>query len=139
MGAVAASPARRMGKVLTIADVARRAGWVCESPRKRCRCKECEAGQKRMRRHLLTLDGQLGGMLLTKPAGDKGQRSYLVTLEAIERAHPEWFVQAETLEARVDELELNRTEMLEGLRLAHVCIGELRRQVAELEKGRDQQ
>lgn len=128
----------RLNEVLTIAQVARRAGWCCETSREQrattdgCGCEECVSGRRRMRRHLLTQDRQLGGMLLTKDPSGKRVR-YLVTLQAIEQIHPEWFARAQGLGARLDEAGAELEDLRELVKLAHEEIGALKAKLSRLE------
>lgn len=133
----------RLGELLTIAQVARRAGWCCEDRRLPpgaspprdlgCDCTDCVEGTRRMRRHLITQDKQLGGMLLDKRGTGKRTR-YLVTLGALEQIHPEWFAEADSLGARLDALETQASDTFTMVRKAHEEIGILRRALAALAK-----
>lgn len=125
----------RLEPVLTIAEVARRAGWCCEDRKddaKSCDgCSTCENGELRMRRHLITQDKQLGGMLLTKTGTGRHTR-YLVTLGAIEQIHPEWFVNADKVRTRIEVLEEAVADLTKMVESAHVDIGILRRAIGRV-------
>lgn len=118
----------RLGKLFTIPQVARKVGWSCEKAAaewrtSRCSCKECTAGYQRMRRHLLTQNAQLHGMLLVNAAPDGAKAHYVLTLEALEQLHPQWFVSAEGLAEQVagiadqvEDLDVGHDELLKALR-----------------------
>ena len=76
----------KLGRVLTIPEVAKLAGW----------------DRIRMWRHLSRLNHELNGMLLHRA---KGQRRWTVTLTALQAIAPQWFVDEASLEARISELE----------------------------------
>lgn len=80
--------APRMGKVLTMPEVAAIAGW----------------DRRRMLRHLLRLHAELGGMLLHN-VGSKAKPRWTVTLDALQKAAPAWFLDPVAVQARLDALE----------------------------------
>ncbi len=79
-----------LGKPITIPKLAKIAGWE----------------RKRMWRHLKRLDAELGGRLLfDKNKGTNRPPKFTVTLEALRQISPQWFSDATSLAARVEELE----------------------------------
>lgn len=78
----------RLDKVLTVGEVAALAGWH----------------RRRMLRHLLRLHEETGGQLLIN-VGSKARPRWTVTLGALQRMAPQWFVDDETVEARLSALE----------------------------------
>lgn len=80
--------APKLGRVLTISQVAKLAGW----------------GYHRMLRHLLKLNEELGGTLLSND-GRGSEPRWTVTLENLRRVKPQWFSDYSALPERVEELE----------------------------------
>lgn len=78
----------RLDKVLTIPEVAAIAGW----------------NRRRMFRHLTRVNRELGGMLL-RNIGTESKPRWTVTLAALQRVAPEWFVEPEAVQARLEALE----------------------------------
>lgn len=78
----------RLDKVLTIGQVAALAGWH----------------RRRMLRRLLRLHDETGGQLLVN-VGKEGRPRWTVTLGALQRMAPQWFVDDETVEARLSAVE----------------------------------
>lgn len=78
----------RLDKVLTIPEVAAIAGW----------------DRRRMLRHLLRVNREIGGMLL-RNIGSAAKPRWTVTLAALQHVAPQWFTDPETVQARLDALE----------------------------------
>ncbi len=78
----------KLDKVLTPSDVAALAGW----------------SRRRMLRHLLKLDARSGGQLLVNVGTERWPR-WTVTLGALKSVAPQWFIDEESLEARLTALE----------------------------------
>lgn len=78
----------RLDKVLTIPEVAAIAGW----------------NRRRMYRHLIRLNGEVGGMLL-KNIGSVEHPRWTITLSALRGVAPQWFTDPETVQARLEALE----------------------------------
>lgn len=78
----------QLDKVLTIPEVAAIAGW----------------DRRRMLRHLLKVDAEIGGMLL-RNVGSKAKPRWTVTLRALRGVAPQWFTDPESLMARLEALE----------------------------------
>lgn len=79
----------KLDKVLTIPEVAAIAGWDA----------------RRMRRHLLKVNREVGGMLLRNAGGSGMGARWTVTLAALQRIAPQWFTDPETVQSRLNELE----------------------------------
>ena len=75
-----------LGRILTISEVAKLAGWT----------------PKRMRRHLLCLNREMSGMLLQRP---KGRKTYTVSLNALQAIAPGWFIDSKSLQSQVSDLQ----------------------------------
>jgi len=99
---------------MTIREVAELAGWSYD----------------RMKAHLLRLNRELGGMLLTVSAPPN--RRYTLLLPALRRACPDMFESLDNLEMRVGEVEeaTKSHEKRLGLMASHV--GDITRDVAAL-------
>lgn len=82
------APDKRLDKVLTIPEVAAIAGWH----------------RRRMLRHLLRLNQELGGMLLHN-VGTRKKPRWTITLRALRAVAPAWFLDAEALHSRLEEVE----------------------------------
>lgn len=98
----------KLGKVLTIPEVAAIAGW----------------DRRRMLRHLQRLNQEVGGMLL-HDIGRKGRPRWTVTLKALQAVAPSWFSDPETIQSRIESLEdevkrLNRVVGAQGQVLAEL-------------------
>lgn len=108
-----------MQPLLTIEQVAERAGWP----------------YRKMLRHLLAQDRELGGMLLVKEGRGRNTR-YHTTAAALRQIHPQWFVEQESIRRDVDEHE-ERIEELDGM-VVEVTrqLGAVREEVANLRKAR---
>ena len=78
----------RLDKVLTIPEVAAIAGW----------------DRRRMLRHLLRVNREIGGMLL-RNIGSQAKPRWTVTLAALQHVAPQWFTDPETVQARLEALE----------------------------------
>ena len=78
----------RIDRILGIGEVAALAGW----------------SRRRMLRHLLRLDRKNDGSLLVN-VGNEDRPRWTVTLGALQRIAPQWFVDEESMEARVLGLE----------------------------------
>lgn len=104
-----------LDKVLTVAQVAALAGWQ----------------RRRMLRHLLRMNEQLGGMLL-KNVGSKRVPRWTVTLANLQRVAPQWFVDAESVEARLRDLEEARDEQRRIIALQNERIRDLTNEVVRL-------
>lgn len=78
----------RLDKVLTIPEVAAIAGW----------------DRRRMLRHLLRVNREVGGMLLHN-VGTTTRPRWTVTLGSLKTVAPAWFSDPETVQARLDALE----------------------------------
>lgn len=75
-------------RILTISEVAALAGW----------------NRRRMFRHLTTVNRDLGGMLL-RNVGTGSRPRWTVSLSALRRVAPEWFVDRDAVNVRLEELE----------------------------------
>lgn len=78
----------KLDKVLTIPEVAAIAGWQ----------------RRRMLRHLLRLNSEVGGMLLHN-IGTKARPRWTVTLAAMKAVAPAWFSDDESVATRLEALE----------------------------------
>ena len=88
-----------LNTVLTIAQVAKLAGWSTQ----------------RMRRHLIAKHRELeaeGGVLLDVSRGRRHQHRWTITLLALQRIAPQWFIDCEALQRQIDWLsnELGDTQ-----------------------------
>lgn len=81
--------ASQITEVLTIPQVAQRARWK----------------RKRMWRHLIAANRELGGLLLVNMGRTGGRPRWVVTLAALKALHPQWFFDPESMQARIDVLE----------------------------------
>lgn len=122
-------PRREFLPVLSVGEVARRAGWSQRTGDK---------GYKRMRRYLETVNAQAHGLLLVN-LGTRGRNvRWGVSEAALRRLHPSWFDDSEVLDAlgatnrRVDELADKVSEHDEILEIQSREIGRL----ARLSRGR---
>lgn len=79
----------KLDKVLTIPEVAAIAGWDA----------------KRMRRHLIKVNAEVGGMLLRNTGSAKNGNRWTVTLAALQQVAPQWFTDPVTTQARIEALE----------------------------------
>jgi hypothetical protein len=79
----------RLDRILGIGEVAALAGW----------------SRRRMLRHLLRLDLANEGRLLVNVGGGEKRPRWTVTLGALQRIAPQWFIDEESNEARIAELE----------------------------------
>lgn len=98
-------------RVLTVAEVARLAGWSYD----------------RMLAHLLALNAQTGGMLLRNVSRGPKRPRWTITLEALQSISPEWFVDRATIEAQLHAHD-ERLERLEHIADLHAAV--LARKVA---------
>jgi len=111
--------AGRLGKLVSIAQVAQVAGWEYQ----------------RMRRHLVRMNEQLGGLLLSDVRSEGSSRPrYMLTMAALEQVQPNWFAQCQSLGARVEELEEELGEREDMIAAAHRDIGRLSARVEKLER-----
>lgn len=78
----------KLDKVLTIPEVAAIAGW----------------NRRRMYRHLMRVNAEVGGMLL-RNIGSREHPRWTVTLAALRQVSPQWFTDPETVHARLEALE----------------------------------
>lgn len=78
----------KLDKVLTIPEVAAIAGWK----------------RRRMLRHLLRVNAEVGGMLL-RNIGSRERPRWTVTLAALQQVAPQWFTDPETVNGRLEALE----------------------------------
>ena len=91
-------------RVLTVAQVARLAGWSYD----------------RMLAHLLALNEQTGRMLLKNVSRGAKRPRWTITLEALQAISPEWFHDRSTIESQLahhDE-RLERAEKILDLHTA---------------------
>lgn len=79
----------RLDRILSTNEVAAIAGWK----------------RRRMLRHLLRLNAIHDGTLLVNVGKVGGRPRWTVTLGALQRIAPQWFVDSEGMEARIAELE----------------------------------
>lgn len=98
----------KLDKVLTVVEVAAIAGW----------------DRRRMLRHLLKINREVGGLLL-RNVGSKDRPRWTVTLGNLQRCTPEWFVDAESIHARLEALEtevrqLRKIAAIQGETLAEL-------------------
>lgn len=98
-------------KVLTIAEVAAIAGWE----------------PQRMRRHLLRVNAEVGGMLLHN-VGTAERPRWTMTLGALKQAAPQWFTDPVVLEQLRDDVAGVKAEQSRHARL----IATLTKTLAEL-------
>lgn len=92
-------------RVLTVAEVARLAGWSYD----------------RMLAHLLALNTQTGGMLLRNVSRGAKRPRWTITLEALQSISPEWFVDRATIEAQLHTHD-ERLERLEHIADLHAAV-----------------
>ena len=64
-----------------------------------------------MWRHLVAADRQLGGMLLVNVARRTERPRWTVTLAALKTLHPQWFVDPETMQDRIEQLEEENAQL----------------------------
>lgn len=94
----------RLDRILSTSEVAAIAGWE----------------RRRMVRHLLKLDAKHGGTLLVNVGRVGGRPRWTVTLGALQRIAPQWFVDEESMEARITLLE-ERAEHLDRVVEMHTA------------------
>jgi hypothetical protein len=89
----------KLGKVLTMPEVAAIAGW--DGPR--------------MRRHLLRLNAEAGGKLLHNIGGKGKHARWTVTLANLQRVAPQWFTSPDDaiseLKDRVEAVEAEQRRL----------------------------
>jgi hypothetical protein len=101
-------------EILTIPEVAKRAGW----------------SRWRMAKHLKRLNAELGGLLLVNIAHGEDRPRWTISLGALKLAHPQWFQDPESLQRQIDDLSEREAEL--RLRL-HQAEKTIRFQTARLE------
>lgn len=77
-----------LGEILSIAEAARRAKWA----------------RRRMWRHLIALNRELGGLLLVNVARGKIRPRWTVSVAALKLVHPQWFQDPDGLQHQLDAL-----------------------------------
>lgn len=101
----------RLERVYGMAELAAMIGW----------------DRRRLVRHLLRLNAELGGMLL-RNIGSAERPRWTTTLSALRTASPQWFRDEEAVENRLQELEEQQARSAEVLNAAT-------NQIALLSKG----
>ncbi len=108
---------RRLAGSLRISQVAEMLGWKYDKTRD----------------HLLTLNAELGGLLLTS-RGSGRRRRYTITLAALRRCMPDWFESVENLTSRVEEIEDALKEQTWRVKTVACHVGSLTADVVRLKK-----
>jgi molybdenum-dependent DNA-binding transcriptional regulator ModE len=84
-----------LGKILTIPQAAKLAGW----------------SRHRMFRHLTRMNTELGNMLLANVSrGTKGTR-WTVSVSALKLVHPQWFQDPESLQRQIEAVDEEVSEL----------------------------
>lgn len=86
----------KLGKILTIGQVAELAGW----------------SYKRMRRRLVALHESSGGKLLQERRGPRGKKRWTVSLVVLKELAPRWFSDTDKEEAEELRAEVERLRRL---------------------------
>lgn len=117
----------RLGTLVTVRDLAKRAGW----------------GYRRMLRNMHAANKQLEGKLLVNLGAPGKRPHYVLATEKLEQLRPEWAASFAGVVDQVEELEGKGEEHDEMVVQANQAIRDLRRELAEvkervskLEKGR---
>lgn len=84
-----------LGKILTIPQAARLAGW----------------SRWRMAEHLLRLNAELGGLLLANVSHGKKRPRWTVSVSALKLVHPQWFQDPESLQRQIEAVSEEVSEI----------------------------